>query len=199
MMRDIRMRMMTALLVIFSTGCGASAQIEPGHRGLVFNPYRGGLHDQVLMPGRYLLPPDAQMEDFDVTYTTRREHIHALTSEGLPIDAEMAIIYRPVIAELYALDTEIGQNYYDELIGPEFRSASRACFAAHSISDLRDVKSVLEDEVEGNLRRRLVAKHIEIAAVTLEGVQLPPAIVNAIRDRTAAAESEKQKREIEAK
>jgi regulator of protease activity HflC (stomatin/prohibitin superfamily) len=198
-MRTMRMRAMAILAMILSTGCGESALIEPGHRGLVFNPHRGGLHDEVLMPGRYLLPPDGRMEDFDVTYTTRREHIHALTTEGLPVDAEMAIIYRPVIAELYALDTEIGQNYYDEVVGPEFRSASRACFAAHSFSELRDVKSVLEDEVESNLRRRVVAKHIEISAVILEGVQLPPELANAIRDRMVAAEHEKQKRETEVK
>lgn len=169
MMRETRV--MAILLMIFSTGCGSSALIEPGHRGLVFDPYRGGLHDQVLMPGQYLLPTDAQIEDFDVTYSTRREHLHVLTSEGMPIDVELAIIYRPVAAELYALDTEIGRNYYDEVIGPEFRSASRACFAAHSITDLPDVKSKLEEEIETNVRRRIVAKHIEIAAVTLEGVQ----------------------------
>jgi len=41
-----------------------------------------------------------------------------------------------VRAELYELDTEIGTNFYDEVIGPEFRSAARGVFARHSYLDL---------------------------------------------------------------
>ncbi|MEO9231887.1 MAG: SPFH domain-containing protein [Polyangiaceae bacterium] len=157
--------------------------IEPGHRGLLFNPYRdgvsdpaGGLHDLVLVPGAHFIPEGARVDDFDVTYSTRREPLHVLTSEGIAIDAEMSIIYRPIITELYQLDAEVGPNYYAEVIGPEFRAASRACFAAHSITDLPDQHSKLEEEVEANVRRRVVGKHVEIASVTFEGVKLPSEI-----------------------
>ena len=55
--------------------------------------------------------------------------LHAITAEGLPLDVQVAIIYRPVVSELYELDTEIGPNYYDEVVGPEFLSAALECVA----------------------------------------------------------------------
>jgi regulator of protease activity HflC (stomatin/prohibitin superfamily) len=185
-MRDMRLRLLL-IAAMFLTGCGSSAFIEPGHRGLLFEAYRGGandpggLHDEVLAPGTHLIPEGARVDDFDVTYSTHREPLHVLTSEGIAIDAELSIIYRPIIAELYQLDTEIGPHYYTNVIEPEFRAASRACFAAHSITDLPDAHSKLEEEIEANVRRRVVGKHIEIASVTFEGVKLPPEIVNAAR------------------
>jgi hypothetical protein len=51
------------------------------------------------------------VDDFDVTYTTRHEAFHVLTVEGLPLEVTLAVIFRPIIAELYALDAEIGLRY----------------------------------------------------------------------------------------
>jgi prohibitin 1 len=191
------------IAAMFLTGCGSSALIEPGHRGLLFEAYRGGpnnpggLHDEVLAPGTHFIPDGARVDDFDVTYSMRREPLHVVTSEGLPVDAEISIVYRPIIAELYQLDTELGPHYYTDVIGPELRAASRACFAAHSISELPDAHSKLEDEIEADVRRRVVGKHVEIATVTFEGVKLPPEIVGAIRARILA-ENEASKKKAEA-
>jgi hypothetical protein len=91
----------------------------------------------------------------------------------LPRRLRRSVDQRSIIAELYQLDTEIGPRYYTNVVGPEFRAASRACFAAHSIKDLPDAHSKLEEEIEANVRRRVVGKHIEIASVTFEGVTLP--------------------------
>ena len=41
-------------LSLFTAGC-ASQILEPGHRGLRFDPHDGGLKHQVLQPGRYNL------------------------------------------------------------------------------------------------------------------------------------------------
>jgi len=52
-------------------------------------------------------------------------NLQTTSIEGLTMGLKVAVIYRPIIAELYELDTEIGPLYYDEVIGPEFRSAAR--------------------------------------------------------------------------
>ena len=64
------------------------------------------------------------------------------------------MIYRPVVTELYELDTEVGPDYYHEVIAPEFRSAARGVFARHSYPDLERNNEKIEDEIEGDLRRR---------------------------------------------
>jgi regulator of protease activity HflC (stomatin/prohibitin superfamily) len=175
------------VLAACGVGCGG-AVIEPGHRGLLFDPSHGGLRHEILVPG-YHRVGGGRIDDFDVTYSTRTEPLHVLTVEGLQIDVRLSVIFRPIIAELYELDTEIGPRYYDEVIGPEARAGARACFARYSIMALAGVDEKLENRIEEEVRRRVVGRHVEVAAVTFESVELPPELVVAIRDRQVAEQN----------
>ena len=173
-----------------TTGC-ATSTIEPGHRGLYFAPNSGGLARTVLPPGKYQLgwcflycTPN-RVDDFDVTYSTHTEAIHTKSSEGLDLDLKLSVIFRPVVSELYQLDTEIGANYYDEVIAPEFRSACRGVFARHSYTELQKKNEGIENEVEAEVRRRTEGRHVEIASVTLESVDYAPEIAEKIREKLA--------------
>ncbi len=180
-------------LVAATSGC-ATATIEPGHRGLLFAPRDGGLKREVLQPGYYKLGwcflgcTSNRIDDFDVTYSTREERLPVRSREGLEVQVQTSIIYRPIISELYQLDTEIGRNYYPEVIGPEFRSVCRGVFARHSYTDLMRSTDAFEDEIEAELRRRTAGRHVEIASVTLEQATFAPEIAEAVRQRIAAAE-----------
>jgi prohibitin 1 len=179
-----------ALAAVQVTAC-ATTTIEPGHRGLYFAPSGGGLNREVLQPGKYKLGwcflycTSNRVDDFDVTYSTRTEAIHTQSSEGLDVELKLSVIYRPVVTELYQLDTEIGSNYYDEVIGPEFRSACRGVFARHSYTELQRKNESIENEVEAELRRRTAGKHVEISSVTLETVGYAPEIAEKIRQKIA--------------
>jgi len=170
------------LLAISLTGC---ATVEPGHRGLYFD-VRRGLQHQVLTPGLHWTGVLDHIEDFDVTYSTKTEEVRSTSSEGLQLDLRLAVIYRPVVTELYELDTEIGTDYYREVVAPEFRSAARGVFARHSYLELLRKNEQIEDEIEADLRRRTTGKRVEIASVTLEAIQYAPEIARAVQDKLAA-------------
>jgi regulator of protease activity HflC (stomatin/prohibitin superfamily) len=174
-----------------TTGC-ATTVVEPGHRGLYFAPNAGGLHRDVLQPGKYTLgwcflycTPN-RVDDFDVTYSTKQEDVATKSAEGLDLQLKLSVIYRPIGSELYALETEIGMNYYDEVVGPEFRSACRGVFARHSYTELQKKNEAIENEVEAEVRRRTLGKHVEISSVTLENVSYAPEIAEKIRQTEAA-------------
>ncbi|HZU81753.1 MAG TPA: prohibitin family protein, partial [Polyangiaceae bacterium] len=179
-----------AFAALATAGC-ATATIEPGHRGLYFEPTGGGLRREVLQPGKYKLGwcffycTSNRVDDFDVTYSTRTEEIHTQSLEGLDMSLKLSVIYRPIVSELYQLDTEIGANYYDEVVGPEFRSACRGVFARHSYAELQKKNESIENEVEAELRRRTAGKHVEISSVTLETVSYAPEIAEKIRQKIA--------------
>ena len=180
-----------AAATLGATGC-ATTIVEPGHRGLYFAPNDGGLKREPLQPGKYQLgwcffycSPN-RVDDFDVTYSTKTEDIATKSAEGLELSLKLSVIYRPVVSELYALDTEIGPNYYDEVIGPEFRSACRGVFARHSYTELQKKNESIENEVEAEVRRRTAGKHVEISSVTLENVNYAPEIAEKIRQKIAA-------------
>jgi regulator of protease activity HflC (stomatin/prohibitin superfamily) len=176
-----------AAAALGSTGCSFMT-IEPGHRGLYFAPGDGGLRREVLPPGRYNLGmfTSNRIDDFDVTYSTKNEDIDTKSNEGLDLHLKLSVIYRPIVSELYALDTEVGgTNYYTEVIGPEFRSACRGVFARHSYAELQKKNEVIENEVEAEVQRRVAGKHVEISSVTLESVEYAPEIAEKIRQKIA--------------
>jgi regulator of protease activity HflC (stomatin/prohibitin superfamily) len=170
---------MCAWMAVAIGGCGHV--IEPGHRGLLFNPRRGGLQQSVLQPGYHRVGVYGRVDDFDVTYSTKHEELSTISSEGLKLDVKLAIIFRPIVSELYDLDIEIGPNYYDEVVGPEFRTAARGVFARHSYLEVQRINEKLEDEIEAEVRRRIHGKHVEISSITLEELDYAPEISAAVR------------------
>lgn len=196
-MKRFQLLALVGSCALASAGCYGET-VEPGHRGLLFDPRGGGLSHEVLRPGYHHTGMHARIDDFDVTYSTHKEDIQTTSSEGLAMTLHLAVIYKPVESELYELDTEIGPNYYDEVIGPEFRSAARGVFAHHGYAELQVKNEKIEDEVEDDLRRRIKGKHIEVASVTLEGVDYAPEISAAIRAKLAGEqEAIRQKTALE--
>jgi regulator of protease activity HflC (stomatin/prohibitin superfamily) len=189
-MKTTTMYRVVVAAALATAGCSATT-VEPGHRGLYFAPNAGGLGREVLPPGTYRLGwcfiacTSNRIDDFDVTFSTRTESIHTKSAEGLDLDLKLSVIYRPIVSELYLLDTEIGANYYDEVIAPEFKSACRGVFARHSYTELQARNESIEDEVEAEVRRRTAGRHVEISSVTLETVNYAPEIAEKIRQKIA--------------
>jgi regulator of protease activity HflC (stomatin/prohibitin superfamily) len=183
-LKEVSVRLLVAVVCVVLSAC--SATVQPGHLGLYFDRFHGGMRREPVGPGLHYLGFWGRIEDFDVTYSTHTEEIRTTSAEGLQLELRIAVIYRPVRAELYELDTEVGQNYYDEVIGPEFRSAARGVFARHSYIDLMKRNEQVEDEVERDLRRRIAGKHLEIASVTLESLKYADEIITAVREKLAA-------------
>jgi prohibitin 2 len=170
----------------FTLGGCAYATVEPGHRGLMFEPNRGGLQHEVLQPGRYRLGMSARVDDFPVTYSSHVETVQSVSSEGLSVEVRISVIVRPILSELYQLDTEIGPNYYDEVVGPEARSATRDLVAREPVHALMKPSEKLEDEIESSVRERIRGKHVEVASVVVEGVTFAKELADAMRARVAA-------------
>jgi regulator of protease activity HflC (stomatin/prohibitin superfamily) len=109
----------------------------------------------------------------------------------------MAVIYRPVISELFELDTEVGANYYDEVVGHEVRSAAIGVLARHSYTELRVHNREIEDEIEKEVRERIKGKHIEIDSITME-IDYAPEIEQAMRAKAVGEqEAARQKAFLE--
>jgi len=162
------------LLTLFASGCSYTV-VEPGHRGLMFDPDRGGLQREVLHPGRYKLPSGGHVEDFEVIFSKHRETVAVSTSDGGEGILDVSVIYRPIMSELYELGTELGRDYYAQVIGPEFQSTARGVFARHALSSVRARNEPVENEIEAELRRRVHGKHVEISSVVIESLKLSPA------------------------
>jgi regulator of protease activity HflC (stomatin/prohibitin superfamily) len=192
------------LATVGGTGCGRQA-IEPGQRGLRYSPHGGGLKPEVLQPGSYnlgwcFLRDCGYIETYDVTYQTRKEAVFTPSSEGLAMDVTVIITYRPITTELFQLHNEIGKDFYEEIVGPEARSAARNVLARHSYTTLVGNLDRVEDEIEDEVRRRIRNKHVDVSSITLEKIKYAsPEIANAVEKRLIGQqEAARQKAAIEA-
>jgi len=177
------------LVVVMLAACRSYQTVQTGHRGLRFEP-NGGLKRDILSEGRWQLGwfcwlhACSRVIDFDVTFSTKHEEVRATSSENLNMQLAISVIYKPVISELYELATEVSTgDYYDEVVGPEFRSAAGIVFAKHSYTELAANKEKIEDEIETDLRRRIKGKHVAITSVTIESIGGVEEIQNATRAR----------------
>ena len=185
-----------AIAIVLSGMCGVGcgAVIEPGHRGLLFSPRHGGLQHDVLGPGYHRVGVYGRIDDFDVTYSTRHEVLHTVSSEGAQLDLKVALIYRPIVSEIYDLDVEIGPNFYEEVVGPEFKTATRGVFARHSYLGLQQNNEKIENEIEDEVKRRIAGKHVEVSSVTMEEIVGSPEIVNVVQSRLVAEQDSARKK-----
>jgi regulator of protease activity HflC (stomatin/prohibitin superfamily) len=191
----LRLLLLTAPFAL-SVGCGST--VQPGYKGLLNYPLSSGLQRQVYSDGFVWHSPFADMITFDVTWTTSTENVDVITAEGLHLTVQLALRYRPVQSELYDLVTDVGTNYYDEVLGPEFRTATRGEFAKYKYLDIATTNEKLENDVEDEIRRRIAGKHIEIDSVTIEHVDYPPDIASAVEQKLVVSQkAEEAQRELD--
>jgi regulator of protease activity HflC (stomatin/prohibitin superfamily) len=181
---------MRAILIGAICGLGGCATtIQPGHMGILFDPTHGGVQHNVLSAGRWRHGARARVDAYDVTYATKHEALHTRSAENAEIDVTVSVQYRPIVSELYDLEVEVAGSYaadggaspYDEVIAPEFRTATRGVIAHHSYLELQRINSSLEDEIEVELRKRIAGKHMEISSVTLESLDIGGDVASSIR------------------
>ncbi len=179
-----RMCLLAGVAITSGFGC-AGVPIKPGHRGILFDPDKAGLEPEVLKPGWVdttcpFWRPDGlckHLDDYDVTYQTSEEKFHVISKEGLPMDVQIAVSYRPIVSELYLLDTEIGPQYFEKVIGLEFRNAAIGVFSKESYLDLQRLNGDIENKIEKRLRERLKGKHLEVSSVFIQHVSYDPMIL----------------------
>jgi regulator of protease activity HflC (stomatin/prohibitin superfamily) len=191
-MSVIRMLAITSGIVLPALGCRSFQTINPGHVGLAYLP-NGGLQRTLISGGRVFLGhfcafhTCTKLYDFDVTVTTKHEQIHATSGDKLDMTLNMSVLYKPIVNELYELATEVStDDYYNEVVGPEFRSAAGIVIAKHPYAELAANKEKIEDEIENDVRRRIKGNHVDLRSITIEAISGLEEVHNANRARIVA-------------
>ena len=180
----------TALLVI---GCGAS--IRPGEAGLKYKALRTpALGRTIYESGYYPLWSWNRMVVYDVTTQSQTTQIHVLTKDNLHVPATVTVTYHPDRKRLYELHTEIGPNYYDELIGPAFVTLVRGEFSQHLHNDLSSDGSVIEGEVKARLQAMVKDRYLVIDQVAINHIDYDDTVTRAISGKIATKQQAEQKK-----
>ena len=148
-----------AVIFLVIAGLASSCMttsIDSGHQGVKFNPLGGGTNlEDIYGEGLQVFLPWERMIEYDVRVKSASEEIEALSSNGASIGMEITIRYRPDREELPELHQTYGQNYYEQLVQPEIRSAAREIVGQYTPEDLYSAqRTSLQQQIMGPARGR---------------------------------------------
>ncbi len=191
-MSSIR-RLLLLSTVLTALGCGAT--IRPGNAGLKYKALRNpALEQKIYREGYYPLWAWNRMVIHDVTTQSQTTQIDVLTKDNLHVPTTVTVTYHPQRNKLYQLHTEIGPNYYEELIGPAFITLVRGEFSLHLHNDLSSESAVIEAQVKQRLQEMFKGRYILIDQVAINHIDYDDTVTRAISGKIATKQQAEQKK-----
>ncbi len=169
----------------FTQGCRCPV-VESGHRGIVFKSLGGGTSKEVLTEGLHVMPVWNSVIQYDTRVHEMKEQLAVISSNGLTMQVDASIRYRPELEELFELQTTIGPDYDQKVIGPVVRSEARKVFGRYQPEEIYSTKrEEIERQIYDEVLKALKGKHVIVEAILVRDVLLPETIKTAIADKLA--------------
>ena len=174
---------LAVVVVALGAGC-MTTTIGAGEQGVKFSSFSGTDLETTYGEGFHVHAPWASIEAYDVKIQEQLEEISALSSNGLSINMEISIRFRPLTETLPTLHTTYGTDYFRKLVQPELRSAAREVVGRYLPEELYASKrSELQAQIGAGVKARVEQEYIIVDAVLIRHVELPDQIQTAIENK----------------
>ncbi|TGK01224.1 prohibitin family protein [Leptospira langatensis] len=194
---SLKFSCLAVLLLGFIASTGCYTNIRPGEAGLRYHPLTSGLQRDLLTNALYFYAPWNDIILYPTQWTSYKEKVDVLTRDDLTINVVAAVILRPVPSEIYNLQIEIGPDYYDKVVRPQFRTSVRNALSAYSMIRISKETPKVSSDIRQALGDKLRGKHIEIDDVIIDDIEYSRPILTAIEGKlTKEQEQEQMKFEI---
>ena len=193
----------------------SAVTIGSGERGVLYKWIGGVVTDQEpLDEGFNLVMPWNKVFKYNVRQQELFEKKMAvLSSNGLEIQLDASVLYQATTKTVALLHQTRGENYLQSVIIPAIRSATRSVVGRYTPEQLYSTKrDAIQTEIFVETKKILGPQYIQLNAVLVRDVTLPPTIKEAIERklkqeqesleyefRLVTAQKEAQKQIIEAK
>ena len=181
-------------ILLLMYGCGST--VDAGKRGLRWYPLTVGLMKEPLKDGYYWHAPWNDVFAYDVRLQSFTEKVDALTADDLSVTLHAAITMRPIAEEVYFLAQEVGSNWYQQLVRPQFLSAVRGVVAQYTMVTLPERSSEIGNKIEAVMVESLKGRHLDVYSVALSEIEFPQMVLKSIEQKQAK-EQEKEQKEFE--
>jgi len=168
--------------------------VDPGELGLKYIVLdKPALQREVRPEGFYFQWPWNTIVKYDVTWQSRTERVHVLTADDLHVPTEISVTFRVRPAELHAVHTQIGFNYYEDVVQPAFVTLIRSAFAQYAHNDLSRQGGSIEGLVLERLRLAVAGKPIDVDRVAIKHIDYDQRVTEAISEKLAKIQEIEQK------
>lgn len=178
--------------VILLAGC--ATVVKPGQLGLKYLAlHKPALQEEVRREGLYFQLPWNEVLTYNVTWQSKSEPVDVLTADDLHVRTTISVTFRPDTTRLYQLATEIGPEFYTQVIRPPFVTLARSEFAKHKHNNLSAESPVIETQVLAKLREALAGKPLQIDRIAIDHIEYDRAVTGAISSKIATNQMVEQK------
>ena len=175
------------VLCLGSLALGAGcATIVDGHQRALFFSLGTGLSREPVGSGLYWHWPWNDYITYDLRWTPHKERVDVTSKDGLHLNLDVSVIARPDQRDLYAVETEIGPQYYESVVRPATFGAVRAAAARFGHFEMVTRPKEFELAIREGLLEMLKGKRVEISAVAIQHLDLPADVLQAA-NRAAGA------------
>ena len=159
--------------------------IDAGEAGVIFKPFAGGVDTETTLgEGFHIIMPWNKVVNYEVRQQEEKEKMKVLSSNGLQIDIDISIWYRPDIAKLPQLHQEKGERYKDIILKPAMRSAMRSVVGRYTPEEIYSSKrDVIQTEIMQETESILESQYIIMERALVRDIALPPTIKQAIEKK----------------
>lgn len=174
-----------AVIVLIIFGGSMFIKLEATERGVMFRQFTSGLDtQQVYQPGFHIIAPWNDMYVFNVAEQKVEETMDVLDKNGLSINIEITVRFFPVYNRVPFLYRAFRLDYVNVLVAPEVRSAVRQVAGRYSAEEIYSTKrSEVEQIIIDEAGKKLRDNNIEMKALLIRSINLPPDIRQAIENK----------------
>lgn len=167
--------------------------IKPGFNGVLNKPFGKGLvNDKIYDDGFYARGLFTSIIKYDVRLTSYQEEIMILTSDELHTKLALSVAIMPIKEELPQLIKEIGENYYENIVKPNFFSITRGIMADYNYEEISTKSLEIEKIIKTELTKQLEGKHIYLDKVTIDHIMYSPLVTQATEIKLATKQKLEQ-------
>lgn len=171
--------------------CGTT--VQPGQRGVQWNPLTGGLNTQTLKSGFYWRAPWNQIYLYNVQWRSYVETVNALSSDHLPVMIKTIIVMRPIPDEVHFLAQNVGSDFYPRVVKPELLAAVRSAVSNYPMVTVLEHSAEIASKVEAVVADKLKGRHLQVASFAMGDIELAEAVFDAVEGKQAKAQEKEPK------
>ncbi|NVK52065.1 MAG: prohibitin family protein [Flavobacteriaceae bacterium] len=161
----------------------STVTIGSGERGVLYKWFGGvETEESPLNEGFNIVAPWNKVFKYNVRQQELLERkMSVLSSNGLEIQLDASVLYQPKEDQVALLHKTRGENYLQSVIIPAIRSATRSVVGRYTPEQLYSTKrDAIQNEIFIETKKIVEPQYIQLNAVLVRDVTLPPTIKDAI-------------------
>lgn len=155
--------------------------IQPGESGVIWKRFYGGTDlNQVYGEGIHFIFPWDKLYIYDTRIQQVPFSFYALSANGLPINFDVSIRYRPFIRTLPVLHQNVGPDYVERIVKPEVQAHVRAVVANFFPEQVYTSEGQLLPIIKQGATFSVAERNVLLDDLLIKRITLPEYIQHAI-------------------